>query len=57
MLPLNLDMVIEPDAACEPVGILDRNGRQWFQRRPVQLRDQRLPAGAQMARDFAVEAG
>ena len=48
-------MVVKPDLALEPFGVLVGRGGQRLQRRPVELLEQLPPAGAQVPGHLAVE--
>jgi hypothetical protein len=45
-VPVDVDVVVEPDPAGSPFGILVGLGRQLLQRRTVQLQKQVAPADA-----------
>ena len=50
-MPLDLDVVVEPDPAFLPLGVDVGLGRQRLERRALDLLEQRAAAGAEMARD------
>src|SRR5258708_32036830 len=41
IMPLHFDVIIDVDAGCLPLAELITRGRQWLQRRLIQLREQR----------------
>ena len=53
----DLDVVVEPDPAFLPFGKDVGLSRQRFERRPLQILEQRAPARAEMARCASVDLG
>src|SRR6187401_1948514 len=54
---LDLDVIVEPEPALLPLGVDVGLCRQCFERRPLQLLEQRLAARAQVPRDAGIEGG
>ena len=57
VMPVDVDVIVEPDPARPPFGILVGLGRQRLQRRAVEFDEQLAPADAEAAHRPRVEVG
>jgi hypothetical protein len=57
VMPIDVDVVVEPSPAHPPLGVLIGLGRQLLQCRAVQLEEQLTPADAEPAHGPRVEIG
>src|SRR5258708_13055791 len=54
-MPLDIDVVVEPDPTHSPLGIFVRFGRQLLQRRAIEFEEQIAPTDAKKAHRPRVE--
>ena len=53
----DLDVIVRRDPALLPLGILIGRRRKGFERRPIDLCEQLVPADAELAHNLGVEVG